>query len=85
MAEKVLGIDGGIALSAVRSIVGAISAKDPGGFSEAGMRTWIADNAKNAARKAEDVKIAELADLRWAREVQQELGIRCEGGYACGR
>ena len=85
MAEKALGIDGAIALSAVRSIVCAISAKDPGGFSEAAMRAWIADNAKNAARKAEDVKIAEVADLRLVREVQQELGIRCEGGYACAR
>jgi NitT/TauT family transport system substrate-binding protein len=85
VAEKVLGMDGRIALSAVRSIVGAISAKDPGGFSEAGMRAWIADNAKNAARKPEEVKIAELSDLRLMREVQQELGIRCEGGYECGR
>jgi ABC-type nitrate/sulfonate/bicarbonate transport system substrate-binding protein len=85
VAEKVLGIDGKAALAAVRSIVGAISAKDPGGFSEAGMRAWIADNAKNAGRKVDEVKIAELADLRWLREVHQELSIRCDGGYECGK
>jgi ABC-type nitrate/sulfonate/bicarbonate transport system substrate-binding protein len=85
VAEKALGLEGKAALSAVRSIVGAISVKDPGGFSEAGMRAWIADNAINAGRKIDEVKISEVADLRLLREVQQELGIRCEGGYECGR
>jgi ABC-type nitrate/sulfonate/bicarbonate transport system substrate-binding protein len=85
VAEKTLGLDAKIALAATQSIIGAISAKDPGGFSEAGMRAWIADNAPNAGRKADEVKISELADVRLLREVQQELGIRCEGGYECGR
>ena len=85
VAEKTLALDAKAALSAVRSVVGAISIKDPGGFSEAGMRAWIADNAKSAARKADEVKISELADLRFLREVQQELGIRCEGGFECGK
>jgi ABC-type nitrate/sulfonate/bicarbonate transport system substrate-binding protein len=85
VAEKTLGLDAKIALAATQSIVGAISAKDPGGFSEAGMRAWIADNAPNAGRNADEVKISELADVRLLREVQQELGIRCEGGYECGR
>lgn len=85
VAEKALGMDGKAALSAVRAIIGAISVKDPGGFTEAGMRAWIDDNAKNTARKADEVKISELADLRLLREVQQELGIRCEGGYGCSR
>jgi ABC-type nitrate/sulfonate/bicarbonate transport system substrate-binding protein len=85
VAEKALTMDGEAALSAVRSIVGALSAKDPGGFSEAAMRAWIDENAKNTARKADEVKIAEIADLRPLREVQLSLGIRCEGGYGCGR
>lgn len=85
VAEKALGLEGKVALSAVWSIVGAISVKDPGGFTEAGMRAWIADNATNAGRKIDEVKISEVADLRLLREVQQELGIRCEGGYECGR
>jgi NitT/TauT family transport system substrate-binding protein len=85
VAEKALGLDGKVALSATRVIVGAISVKDPGGFTETGMRAWIDDNAKNTSRKADEVKISELADLGLLREVQQELGIRCEGGYGCGR
>jgi ABC-type nitrate/sulfonate/bicarbonate transport system substrate-binding protein len=85
VAEQTLGMDGKAALAAVRTIVTAISVKDPGGFSETGMGAWIADNAANAGRKIEDVKISEVADLRLLREVQQELGIRCEGGYECGR
>ena len=83
VAEQTLGMDGKTALSAVRTIVSAISVKDPGGFSETAMAAWIADNAANAGRKIEDVKISEVADLRLLREVQQELGIRCEGGFAC--
>jgi NitT/TauT family transport system substrate-binding protein len=85
VAEKALGMDGKAALAAVRAIVGAISTKDPGGFTEAGMRAWIGDNAKNSARKTDEVRIAELADLRLLREAQQELGIRCEGGYECAK
>jgi ABC-type nitrate/sulfonate/bicarbonate transport system substrate-binding protein len=85
VAEKALGMDGKAALSAVRAIVGAISAKDPGGFSESGMRAWITDNATTAGRKIDEVKISELADLRLLREVQRGLGIHCEGGYECGK
>ncbi len=85
IAEKALGLDAKAALSAARSIVDAISIKDPGGFTEPGMRAWIAENATSAGRKADEVKISEVADLRLLREVQQELGIRCEGGYECGK
>jgi len=85
VAEKALALEGKAALSAARAIVGAISVKDPGGFTDSGMRAWIADNAKNAGRKDDEVKVADIADLRLLREAQQELGIRCEGGYGCGR
>jgi ABC-type nitrate/sulfonate/bicarbonate transport system substrate-binding protein len=85
VAEKVLGMDAKAALAAVRTIVGAISAKDPGGFSESSMLAWIADNAPSAGRKSESVKTSDVADLRLLREAQQELGIRCEGGYECGK
>jgi ABC-type nitrate/sulfonate/bicarbonate transport system substrate-binding protein len=85
VAEKALGMDGKVALSAVQAIVGAISAKDPGGFSEFGMRAWIADNATGTGRKIDEVKISEIADLRLLREVQRGLGMRCEGGYECGK
>lgn len=85
VAEKTLALEAKAALSAARAVVGAVSAKDPGGFTEAGMRAWIADNAKNAGRKDDDVKVTDIADVRLLREAQQELGIRCEGGYGCGR
>jgi ABC-type nitrate/sulfonate/bicarbonate transport system substrate-binding protein len=85
VAEKALGLEGKTALSAGRAIAGAISVTDPGGFSEGGMRAWIADNAKNAGRKDDDVKIADIADVGPLRQAQQELGIRCEGGYGCGK
>ena len=85
IAEKALALEGKAALSAARAIVGAISVKDPGGFTDAGMRAWIADNAKNAGRKDDEVKVADIADVRLLREAQQEVGIRCEGGYGCGR
>lgn len=85
VAEKALALESKVALSAARAIAGAISVKDPGGFSDAGMRAWIADNAKNAGRKADEVKVTDIAALRLLREAQQELGIRCEGGYGCGR
>ncbi|MGH7835388.1 MAG: ABC transporter substrate-binding protein [Candidatus Binatia bacterium] len=84
VAEKTLGLEAKAALSAARAIVGAISVKDPGGFTDAGMRAWIADNAKNAGRK-DDVRITDIAEVRLLREAQQELGIRCEGGYGCGK
>jgi ABC-type nitrate/sulfonate/bicarbonate transport system substrate-binding protein len=85
VAEKTLALDGKVALSAARAVVGAISVKDPGGFAEAGMREWIADNAKNAGRKSDEVKISDIADVRLLRETQRGLGIRCEGGYGCGK
>jgi hypothetical protein len=84
VAEKTLALEAKAAVSAARAIVGAISVKDPGGFTDAGMRAWIADNAKNAGRK-DDVRITDIAEVRLLREAQQELGIRCEGGYGCGK
>ncbi|MGH7765927.1 MAG: ABC transporter substrate-binding protein, partial [Candidatus Binatia bacterium] len=85
IAEKALALDRRVALSAARAIAGAISVKDPGGFTDAGMRAWIADNAKNAGRKDDEVNVSDIADIRLLREAQQELGIGCEGGYGCGR
>lgn len=85
VAEKALGMDKTAALAAVRAVVGAISTKDPGGFSDAAMRAWIMDNAASAGRKVAEVKISDVADLRPLREVQHGLGIRCEGGYECGK
>ena len=80
VAEQTLGMEGKAALAAVRTIVTAISVKDPGGFSETGMGAWIAVTPADAGRKIEEVKISEVADLRLLREVKQELGIRLKAG-----
>lgn len=83
VAEKSLGMDGKVALVAVQNVLGAISSKDPGGFTEAGMREWIVENAEAVNRKPEEIKITHVADLTLLREVQEEMGIICEGGYGC--
>lgn len=83
VAEKTLGLDGKVALSAVHNIVSAIGAKDPGGFSEEGMREWIVQNAKILERAPEQLKITDVADVTLLREAQRDLGLSCEGGYGC--
>jgi hypothetical protein len=72
-----------IATSAVRNTIPAISAKDPGGFTDVGITQFILQNAKAMGVRAEDVRIPDVADLTLLREVQRELGIMCEGGYGC--
>lgn len=86
IAQKVIGLDAKIGLSVVRSMREAIGATDPGGFPEAVMREWIVENAELtgiAAEEAKRVKIADVASVRLLREVQEEMGIVCEGGYGC--
>lgn len=65
------------------SIAGLLSGEVHLAPADTAMRAWIADNAKNAGRK-DEVRVSDIADVRLLREAQQELGIRCEGGYACG-
>jgi ABC-type nitrate/sulfonate/bicarbonate transport system substrate-binding protein len=83
VAQRAFGMEEGIALSAVKYVIGAVGATDPGGFTTQGMRDWISDNAKFADRKPDEVKITDIADLTPLREAQQEMGIICEGGYGC--
>ena len=83
VAEKVFSMDRKIALDAILNIKSSISSKDPGGFTEEGMRDWISTTAQATKRNPSDIKIEDIADLTLLREVQQEMGIACEGGYAC--
>jgi hypothetical protein len=76
-------MDRKIALDAILNIKSSISSKDPGGFTEEGMRDWISTTAQATKRNPSDIKIEDIADLTLLREVQQEMGIACEGGYAC--
>ncbi|MGH7816849.1 MAG: ABC transporter substrate-binding protein [Candidatus Binatia bacterium] len=86
IAQKMIGLDAKIGLSAVRNIRDAIGAADPGGFPEAVMREWMIENAEIAGVTVDDakrVKITDVADLKALREAQEQLGILCEGGYGC--
>jgi NitT/TauT family transport system substrate-binding protein len=85
VAEKMFSMDRQIAFEAVKNIKGAISSKDPGGFSEQGMREWILGSAKRVKRNPVDVNIEDVASVTVLREVQREMGIMCEGGYGCSK
>ena len=64
----------------------AIGPADPGGFPEAVMREWILENAELTGMTAEEasrVKITDVASVRLLREIQEEMGIVCEGGFGC--
>lgn len=86
IAQKVIGLDPKIALVVVRTMREAIGSSDPGGFPEAVMREWILENAELTgitAEEAKRVKITDVASVKLLREVQEEMGIVCEGGYGC--
>ena len=85
VAEKVFSMDRKIALDAILNIKSSISSKDPGGFTEEGMRDWISTTAQATKRNPSDIKIEDIADPALLREVQREMGIACEGGYACSK
>lgn len=86
IAQKVIRLDPKIGPSVVRSMREAIGPTDPGGFPEAVMREWILENAELTgitAEEAKRVKITDVASVKLLREVQEEMGIVCEGGYGC--
>jgi hypothetical protein len=60
-----------------------ISADDPGGFTENGMRLNLEYSASRQGGDAGKVPIAQVADISLLREVQREMGIRCKDGYQC--
>lgn len=86
IAQKVIRLDPKIGPSVVRSMREAIGPTDPGGFPEAVMREWILENAELTgitAEEAKRVKITDVASVKLLREVQEEMGIVCDGGYGC--
>ncbi len=86
IAQKIIGLDAKIAVSAVPGMREAISLTDPGGFPEAVMREYILENAGLTGltvEEAKQVKIADVASVKLLREVQEEMGIVCKGGYGC--
>lgn len=85
IAEKVFSMDRKIAHDATLNIRSSISSKDPGGFTEEGIRDWISTTAQPMKKNPSDIKTDDIADLTLLRQVQREMGIACEGGYGCSK
>jgi NitT/TauT family transport system substrate-binding protein len=83
VAAKELKLDREVAREAVRQAVGFMSADDPGGCTEQGIRLQIQYNSELLGIDPDKVKSADVADFTLLREVQRELGIHCRGGYQC--
>jgi NitT/TauT family transport system substrate-binding protein len=83
VVAKELQLDGDVAREAVGQAIDFINPKDPGGFTEDGMRSLIQYTAERVGADPKTVRIADVAEVTLLREVQQELGIRCRGGYLC--
>jgi hypothetical protein len=60
-----------------------MSAEDPGGCTEQGIRLQIQYSSERLGIDPEKVKTADVADFTLLREAQRELGINCRGGYQC--
>lgn len=85
IAEKIFSMNQDIALNAILNIKTSISSTDPGGFTEEGMRDWISTTARALKRNPSDIQIEEIADVSLLRQVQREIGIKCESGYGCNK
>jgi NitT/TauT family transport system substrate-binding protein len=83
IAAKELKLDREVAREATKQALGFMSADDPGGCTEAGIRLQVQYNAERVGVDPDKVKTADLADFTLLREVQRELGIHCRGGYQC--
>jgi NitT/TauT family transport system substrate-binding protein len=83
VAAKELKLDREVAREAVKQAAAFMSADDPGGCTEQGIRLQIQYNAERLGMDPEKVKSADVADFTLLREVQRELGIHCRGGYQC--
>ena len=83
VAAKELKINPDIALGATKLLLPEISADDPGGFTERGMRLNMELTGSRQGTDTSTIPIAQVADVKLLREVQRELGIKCKHGYLC--
>jgi NitT/TauT family transport system substrate-binding protein len=83
VAARELKLAPEVALGATRLLLPVLSADDPGGFTENGMRLNLEYSASRQGGDARKVPIAQVADVSLLREVQREMGIRCQDGYRC--
>ena len=83
IAAKELKLDREVAREATKQALSFMSAEDPGGCTEQGIRLQIQYSSERLGIEPEKVKTADVADFTLLREVQRELGIHCRGGYQC--
>jgi hypothetical protein len=55
----------------------------PGGFTEKGMRIYLQQTAPRLGVDPDKVAMFQVADVRFLREAQEEVGIQCRDGYGC--
>ena len=83
IAAKELKLDREVAREATKQALSFMSAEDPGGCTEQGIRLQVQYSSERLGIEPEKVKTADVADFTLLREVQRELGIYCRGGYQC--
>ena len=83
IAARELKLERDVAQEALKQALGFMSAEDPGGSTEQGLRLQIQYNSERLSIDPEKVKTSDVADFTLLREVQRELGIQCRGGYQC--
>jgi NitT/TauT family transport system substrate-binding protein len=83
IAAKELKLPPEVAQGAIQLLLPVMSADDPGGFTEQGMRLNLEYSASRQGGDASKVPIAQVADVGPLREVQREMGIHCKEGYQC--
>jgi NitT/TauT family transport system substrate-binding protein len=82
-AAKELKLTGEVARGATKLLMPLISADDPGGFTDNGMRLNLEYSASRQGSAGSKVPITQVADVSLLREVQREMGIHCQDGYQC--
>lgn len=83
VAAKELRIQPELAISATKLLLPAMSADDPGGFTERGMRLNMELTGSRQGTETSKIPISQVAEVKLLREVQRELGINCKDSYLC--
>jgi NitT/TauT family transport system substrate-binding protein len=83
IAAKDLKIDPEVAREAATQVLQFMYPDDPGGFTEKGMKIYLQQTAPRLGIDPDNIKISQIADVSFLRDVQREMGIQCRGGYGC--
>jgi ABC-type nitrate/sulfonate/bicarbonate transport system substrate-binding protein len=84
IAVQELGMSSASAERALELLQPAISAEDPGGFTEAGLLLSTQIDLESNNLPGDPAELGKgTHDVTLLRQVQRELGIRCTTGYQC--